>query len=78
MEEGGEGGVEGGEGGDQGGESEAGGELVSHHLGVTVRISWSLILRAHTGHEGTAKGRKCPSRDFGCLELCLYGIKELA
>ena len=75
MEEGGEGGVEGGEGGDQGGESEAGGELVSHHLGVTVRISWSLILRARTGHEDTAKEM---SRDFGCLELCLYGIKELA
>ena len=55
MEEGGEGGVEGGEGGDQGGESEAGGELVSHHLVVTVRISWSLILRAQI-----AIGKKCP------------------
>ena len=25
-------------------------------------------------HKDTAKGKKC----FGCLELCLYGIRELA
>ena len=25
-------------------------------------------------HKDTVKGKKC----FGCLELCLYGIRELA
>ena len=29
-------------------------------------------------HKDTAKGKKYPpSRGFGCLELCLYGIREL-
>ena len=31
-------------------------------------------------HKDTAKFKKCPKYllDFKCLELCLYGIKELA
>ena len=31
------------------------------------------------GHKDTTKGKKyTPTRAFGCLKLCLYGIRDLA
>ena len=36
----------------------------------------SLLMPALLRRKDTVKCKKCPRRGFGCLELCLYGLKE--